>query len=75
MMINILILIILIGLTIAFGLIQRNADMISKLQISNDFNVKNIEELRHNIGSLKSEIKQSSTKKKAQKAQKVQKAQ
>ena len=75
MMINILILIILIGLTIAFGLIQRNADMISKLQISNDINVKNIEELRYNIGSLECKIKQSSTKKKAQKVQKVQKAQ
>ena len=64
MIINLFILIILIGLTIAFGLIQKNADMISELQISNDFNVKNIEELRHNIGSLESKIKQSSTKKK-----------
>lgn len=64
MIINILILIILIGLTIAFGLIQRNADMISKLQISNSINNKNIDELRYNIGLLESKIKQRSTKKK-----------
>lgn len=69
MIINLLILIILIGLTIAFGLIQRNADLISELQISNDINVKNIEELRCNIGSLESKIKQPSTKKKVQKVQ------
>ena len=64
MITNIFILTILIGLTIAFGLIQKNADMISKLQISNDIIVKNIDELRCNIGSLESKIKQPSTKKK-----------
>ena len=72
MIINLL---ILIGLTIAFGLIQKTADMISELQANNDAIVKNIDELRCNIGSLESKIKQSSAKKKAQKAQKVQKVQ
>ena len=61
MIINLL---ILIGLTIAFGLIQKTADMISELQANNDAIVKNIDELRYNIGSLESKIKQSSTKKK-----------
>ena len=75
MIINLFILIILIGLTIAFGLIQKTADMISELQANNDAIVKNIDELRCNIGSLESKIKQSSAKKKAQKVQKVQKAQ
>ena len=63
MIINMLILIILIGLTIAFGLIQKNADMINELQTNNDIIVKNIDELRYNIGLLESKIKQPSTKK------------